>query len=71
LRRRLASLPDDVEDLLQELLLAIHIQRHTYDSTQPLTPWVQAIARYKLGGGGEIQWRPHGYHLSVRAGCGC
>lgn len=48
LRRRLASLPDEVEDLLQELLLAIHNQRHTYDSTQPLTPWVQAIARYKL-----------------------
>jgi len=48
LRRRLAGLPDEVEDLLQELLLAIHNQRHTYDSSQPLTPWVQAIARYKL-----------------------
>lgn len=48
LRRRLASLPDEVEDLLQELLLAIHNQRHSYDPTQPLTPWVQAIARYKL-----------------------
>ena len=42
------SLPDEVEDLLQELLLAIHNQRHTYDSSQPLTPWVYAIARYKL-----------------------
>lgn len=48
LRRRLSSLPDEVEDLLQELLLAIHNQRHTYDRRQPLTPWVQAIARYKL-----------------------
>jgi RNA polymerase sigma-70 factor (ECF subfamily) len=48
LRRRLASLPDDAEDLLQELLLAIHNQRHTYDPSLPLTPWVQAIARYKL-----------------------
>src|SRR5271165_2407164 len=48
LRRRLMGLPDEVEDLLQELLLAIHNQRHTYDPTQPLTPWVQAIARYKL-----------------------
>jgi RNA polymerase sigma-70 factor, ECF subfamily len=48
LRRRLASLPDEVEDLLQELLLAIHNKRHTYDPKQPLTPWVQAIARYKL-----------------------
>jgi RNA polymerase sigma-70 factor, ECF subfamily len=48
LRRRLAGLPDEVEDLLQELLLAVHNKRHTYDPTQPLTAWVQAIARYKL-----------------------
>ena len=48
LRRRLGSLPDEVEDLLQELLLAVHNKRHTYDPKQPLTAWVQAIARYKL-----------------------
>lgn len=48
LRRRLGALPDEVEDLLQELLLAIHNKRHTYGPKQPLTPWVQAIARYKL-----------------------
>ncbi|HQO29626.1 MAG TPA: sigma-70 family RNA polymerase sigma factor [Accumulibacter sp.] len=47
-RRRLLRLPDDVEDLVQETLLAIHNQRHTYQSGQPLTPWVHAIARYKL-----------------------
>jgi RNA polymerase sigma-70 factor (ECF subfamily) len=48
LRRRLVSLPDDVEDLVQESLLAVHNQRHTYDPGQPLSAWVQAIARYKL-----------------------
>jgi RNA polymerase sigma-70 factor, ECF subfamily len=48
LRRRLARLPEEVEDLVQELLLAIHNHRHTYDPEQPLTAWVQAIARYKL-----------------------
>ncbi len=48
LRRRLAGMPDDVEDLVQEALLAIHNQRHTYDPAQPLTPWVYALARYKL-----------------------
>ena len=47
-RRRLTSLPDEVEDLLQESLLAVHNQRHTYDAAQPLTAWVHAIARYKL-----------------------
>jgi RNA polymerase sigma-70 factor (ECF subfamily) len=48
LQRRLRGLPDEVEDLLQELLLAVHNKRHTYDPKQPLTAWVQAIARYKL-----------------------
>src|SRR6202020_3528073 len=48
LRRRLGGLPDEVEDLLQELLLAVHNKRHTYDPKQPLTAWAQAITRYKL-----------------------
>lgn len=47
-RRRLTQLPDDVEDLVQETLLAVHNYRHTYDAGQPLTAWVHAIARYKL-----------------------
>jgi len=47
-RKRLASLPTDVEDLVQETLLAIHNQRQTYDVDLPLTAWVHAIARYKL-----------------------
>ena len=48
LRRRLAGAPDELEDLVQETLLAVHNQRHTFDARQPLTPWVHAIARYKL-----------------------
>ena len=48
LRKRLARMPDDVEDLVQESLLAVHNQRHTFDQGQPLTPWVYALARYKL-----------------------
>ena len=48
LRGRLARFPEEVEDLLQELLLAVHNQRHTYEPKQPLKPWVHAIARYKL-----------------------
>ena len=38
----------EAEDLVQEAVLAIHIKRHTYDPAEPLTPWVHAIARYKL-----------------------
>src|SRR5258707_9041133 len=38
----------EAEDLVQEAVLAIHLKRHTYDPAEPLTPWVHAIARYKL-----------------------
>lgn len=50
-KRQLAKIGRDAteaEDLVQEAVLAIHIQRHTYDPAEPLTPWVHAIARYKL-----------------------
>ena len=48
LGRRLFGWPDEVEDLVQECLLAMHNQRHTYEPDQPLTAWVHAIARYKM-----------------------
>ena len=47
-RKRLYGWPDEVEDLVQECLLAVHTKRHTYQPDQPLTAWVHAIARYKL-----------------------
>src|SRR5215470_13732000 len=45
---RLGRGATEAEDLVQEAVLAIHIQRHTYDSEELFTPWVHAIARYKL-----------------------
>src|SRR6185295_18968038 len=38
----------DVEDVVQETLLAIHLKRQTWDEDEALTPWVMAIARHKL-----------------------
>lgn len=46
--RRLRRDADDVEDLVQDSLIAIHTRRETWDRAQALTPWVYAIARYKL-----------------------
>jgi RNA polymerase sigma-70 factor (ECF subfamily) len=46
--RRLQSLPDEVEDLVQETLLALHLQRGTCDPAVPISAWVHAIARHKL-----------------------
>lgn len=45
---RMGKDASEAEDLVQEAVLAIHIKRHTYNSDEPLTPWVHAIARYKL-----------------------
>ena len=38
----------DCEDIVQETLLAMHLKRDTWDETQPLQPWLRAIARHKL-----------------------
>lgn len=38
----------DIEDVVQEALLAVHLKRHTWDAARPFAPWVKAVAHYKL-----------------------
>jgi RNA polymerase sigma factor (sigma-70 family) len=38
----------DAEDVVQEILVAIHMKRASWDQSQPLRPWLNAITRYKL-----------------------
>ncbi|MDX2202666.1 MAG: sigma-70 family RNA polymerase sigma factor [Hyphomicrobiaceae bacterium] len=38
----------EVEDIVQETLLAVHLKRDTWDERLPLLPWVRAIAHNKL-----------------------
>ncbi len=45
---RMGRADDNAEDVVQEILLAVHLKQHTWDATRPITPWVAAIARYKL-----------------------
>lgn len=45
--RRLADAAS-AEDLVQETLIAVHTRRATYDPGMPFTPWLYAVARYKL-----------------------
>ncbi len=47
-RRRIMQGGVDPEDIVQETLLAIHAKRHTWRNSEPVTPWLYAIARYKL-----------------------
>ena len=39
---------DQAEDIVQEILLAVHLKRHTWDANAPFAPWLFAIARNKL-----------------------
>ena len=47
-RRRVRDAAEDVEDLVQETLIAIHTRRGTYDPERPFAVWLFAIARYKM-----------------------
>jgi len=46
--RKMGRNAADLEDLVQESLLAIHLKRDTWDASQSFTTWAFAIARYKL-----------------------
>ena len=44
-----ADIPaSDAEDVVQEVVLAIHLKRHTWDQSKPIGPWVMAITRNKM-----------------------
>lgn len=38
----------EAEDVVQEVLLAIHLKRGTWDPSRPLGPWISAIVHNKL-----------------------
>lgn len=46
--RRLGGVSDDVEDLVQDCLMAIHTRRATYDRARPFMAWTYGVARYKM-----------------------
>lgn len=46
-RRRVGN-GEDVEDLVQETLIAVHTRRATYDRERPFTAWLYAVARHRM-----------------------
>ena len=44
-RRRVP--PSHVDDLVQEVLIALHTKRASWDPARPFLPWLAAIARYR------------------------
>jgi RNA polymerase sigma-70 factor (ECF subfamily) len=51
----------DLEDVVQETLLAIHVKRHTWRVEAPLMAWINAIARNKL----IDAVRRRGHHVAI------
>lgn len=54
---------EEIEDVVQETLLAIHLKRSTWDPEQPLEPWVYAIARNKVID--HLRRRGHRKHVPI------
>jgi RNA polymerase sigma-70 factor (ECF subfamily) len=46
-KRKLSDVAQ-VDDLNQDILMAIHKARHTYDSSRPFMPWLHSIIRFRL-----------------------
>ena len=46
--RRIAWGQDEIEDMVQETLIAVHTRRATYDRGRSFSAWLFAIARYKM-----------------------
>jgi RNA polymerase sigma-70 factor (ECF subfamily) len=46
-RKRL-SRTDWIEDIVQETLLSVHLDRHTYDFRRSFSPWMYAIAHHRM-----------------------
>ncbi|WP_084464956.1 sigma-70 family RNA polymerase sigma factor [Rubellimicrobium thermophilum] len=39
---------EDRDDLVQEILIAIHLKRRSWQPDRPLRPWLHAVIRYKI-----------------------
>jgi len=40
--------PSDVEDVVQDVLMTVHMVRHAYDPSRPFGPWLLAIANRRI-----------------------
>lgn len=47
-RRRMHDAQADIDDLIQETLIAVHTRRATFDRDRMFSGWLFAIARYKM-----------------------
>lgn len=59
--QQLGAPASEAEDIVQEVLLAVHLKRGTWDVARPIGPWLSTIVRNKL----IDSLRRRGRHISV------
>ena len=64
-RQRGFAGPEDVEDLVQDVLLSLHVARATYDPERPFVPWLLAIVRNRLADGARRHVRQAAHEVTV------
>lgn len=40
--------PQDVEDIVQDILMSVHSVRHTFDPSRPIMPWLMTITARRI-----------------------
>jgi len=66
IRRQLRILkPQDVEDLVQDVLLSLHAVRATYDPQRPFLPWLFAIVHNRVADGARRHARRAAHEVAV------
>jgi RNA polymerase sigma factor (sigma-70 family) len=63
--RRRTLQPQDVEDLVQDVLLSLHVVRATYDPSRPFLPWLMAITHNRIVDGIRRQVRRGANEVTV------
>lgn len=66
-RRRRFLPPQDLEDVVQDVLLSLHVVRATYDPARPFLPWLMAIAHNRMVDGIRRQVRRSANEVAVDA----
>jgi RNA polymerase sigma factor (sigma-70 family) len=57
--------PEDIEDLVQDVLLSVHSVRSTYNPNRPFMPWLLAIVRNRISDAARRYGRTRGRELRL------
>lgn len=64
-RRRKSAASTDIEDLVQDVLLSVHVARSSYDASRPFFPWLLAIVRHRMADGARRYARHAAHEIQV------